>query len=186
MALTMLDKTAVRAEKTAWPQWLTQEFEQERQRPNGCVGTELLSESDQVRVWTIRLEPGERVGFHRHVLDSGFSEHGPSGAIADSVVEVPGIRLGMKHNPSCPRGPALDLRGLQQRRGDPAPAEGRANRETAELDGAADDQEPARGQQLSILDRDKVNPLRIAAVQLSAVRNVCRCSTGANTSDIYK
>jgi len=73
MALTMMDKKAVQAEKTAWPQWLRQEFEQERQRPNGCVGTELLSESDRVRVWTIRLKPGERVGFHRHVLDYFWS-----------------------------------------------------------------------------------------------------------------
>ena len=50
MTLTMMDKKAVRAEKTAWPQWLVREFEQERQDPNGCVGTELLSESDRVRV----------------------------------------------------------------------------------------------------------------------------------------
>jgi hypothetical protein len=73
MALTMMDKKAVRAEKQVWPQWLVQEFEQERSKPNGCVGTELLSESDRVRVWTIRLKPGERVGFHRHVLDYFWS-----------------------------------------------------------------------------------------------------------------
>ncbi len=36
---------------------------------NGCVGTKLLSETDRVRVWTIALEPGERIGFHTHVLD---------------------------------------------------------------------------------------------------------------------
>jgi len=73
MALTMTDKKAVRADNTAWPQWLAQEFEQERRHPNGRVGTELLSESDRVRVWTIRLKPGERVGFHRHVLDYFWS-----------------------------------------------------------------------------------------------------------------
>ena len=73
MTLTMMKKQAVRAEKTAWPQWLVREFEQERQDPNGCVGTELLSESDRVRVWTIRLKPGERIGFHRHVLDYFWS-----------------------------------------------------------------------------------------------------------------
>ena len=28
-----------------------------------------MSESERVRVWTIRLKPGERFGFHRHVLD---------------------------------------------------------------------------------------------------------------------
>ena len=27
------------------------------------------SETDKMRVWTIRLKPGERIGFHRHVLN---------------------------------------------------------------------------------------------------------------------
>lgn len=36
---------------------------------NGEVGSRLLSESDRVRVWEIRLAPGERVHAHRHVLD---------------------------------------------------------------------------------------------------------------------
>ena len=29
----------------------------------------LVSESERVRVWMIKLAPGERFGFHRHVLD---------------------------------------------------------------------------------------------------------------------
>ena len=36
---------------------------------NGCVGTKLLSQTDRVRVWTIVLSPGERIGLHTHVLD---------------------------------------------------------------------------------------------------------------------
>src|SRR5260370_9127971 len=36
---------------------------------NGRVGTRLSSETDRVRVWEIRLAPGERIGFHRHMLD---------------------------------------------------------------------------------------------------------------------
>jgi len=40
-----------------------------REAFNPCVGQILLSESDRSRVWFIRLEPGERLGFHRHVLD---------------------------------------------------------------------------------------------------------------------
>ncbi|WP_448955444.1 hypothetical protein [Labrys neptuniae] len=36
---------------------------------NGAVGDALLSETDDVRVWRIHLKPGERIGFHRHVLD---------------------------------------------------------------------------------------------------------------------
>jgi quercetin dioxygenase-like cupin family protein len=69
MALTMLEKKADRAEHAEWPAEIKAEFEQEKRNPNGCVGTELLSETDRVRVWIIRLKPGERVGFHRHVLD---------------------------------------------------------------------------------------------------------------------
>ena len=69
MALTMLDKHAAHSDMTEWPVEIKAEFERESRRPNGCVGTELLSETDKVRVWIIRLQPGERVGFHRHVLD---------------------------------------------------------------------------------------------------------------------
>ena len=69
MALSMTDKTTDRADKSAWPPAVAAEFERERQNNNGCVGTTLLSDSDRVRVWIIRLAPGERIGFHRHVLD---------------------------------------------------------------------------------------------------------------------
>ena len=69
MALTMLDKTTDHADKSAWPSAITAEFERERLNNNGCVGNTLVSESDRVRVWIIRLAAGERIGFHRHVLD---------------------------------------------------------------------------------------------------------------------
>lgn len=69
MALTMLDKSTDRSDKSAWPPAIAAEFERERQNHNGCVGSTLLSESERVRVWIIRLAPGERIGFHRHVLD---------------------------------------------------------------------------------------------------------------------
>jgi len=69
MALTMLDKTTDRADKSAWPSTIAAEFEREHGNNNGCVGTTLLSETERVRVWIIRLAPGERIGFHRHVLD---------------------------------------------------------------------------------------------------------------------
>ena len=36
---------------------------------DGRVGNVLLSETDRVRVWAVRLEPGDRLGFHTHVLD---------------------------------------------------------------------------------------------------------------------
>ncbi len=69
MALTMLDKKAAIEERFEWPAAIKAEFERESRSPNGCVGTQLLSETDKVRVWIIRIAPGERVGFHRHVLN---------------------------------------------------------------------------------------------------------------------
>lgn len=36
---------------------------------NGRVGSVLVSETDAVRVWHLKLAPGARIGFHRHVLD---------------------------------------------------------------------------------------------------------------------
>jgi quercetin dioxygenase-like cupin family protein len=69
MAMTMMDKAAVSKDKTEWSAALQQEFEREAKANNGCVGNQLVSENDKVRVWTIRLRPGERFGFHRHVLN---------------------------------------------------------------------------------------------------------------------
>jgi hypothetical protein len=69
MALTMLDKAAERKEKSQWPAEIAAEFEREKHNNNPCVGSQLLSETDRTRVWMIRLAPGERIGFHRHVLD---------------------------------------------------------------------------------------------------------------------
>ena len=66
MALSMKAKNAVRLE-TAWPPSINEEFK--KNQHNGCVGTQLLSEDDRVRVWDIRLKPGERISFHRHQLD---------------------------------------------------------------------------------------------------------------------
>jgi beta-alanine degradation protein BauB len=69
MAMSMKEKPANTHVNTEWPAAVKQEFAREAERPNGCVGNELLSETDKVRVWTIRLKPGERIGFHRHVLN---------------------------------------------------------------------------------------------------------------------
>lgn len=73
MALTMLDKKPVNLDTANWPPEIAAEFEREAKNPNGCVGQRLLSESDRVRVWEIRLKPGQRYGFHRHVLDYFWS-----------------------------------------------------------------------------------------------------------------
>lgn len=50
-----------------WEEWRRDELQ--RSMRNGCVGQRLVSETDKVRVWTIHLKPGERVGFHCHLLD---------------------------------------------------------------------------------------------------------------------
>ncbi len=69
MALSMMEKPALKTDHSAWPEDIAKEFERERDNPNPCVGSRLLSENERVRVWEIRLQPGERIGFHRHVLD---------------------------------------------------------------------------------------------------------------------
>lgn len=50
-----------------WDQALVEEFSANRN--NFYIGSTLLSETDAVRVWQIRLDPGERLPAHRHVLD---------------------------------------------------------------------------------------------------------------------
>lgn len=50
-----------------WPEDRRQELV--RNARNGCVGRFVLSENARVRVWRLDLDPGERLGFHRHVLD---------------------------------------------------------------------------------------------------------------------
>ena len=51
----------------SWPEWLKAEFSEHSL--DGEVGSRLLSENERVRVWEIRLAPGERWHAHRHVLD---------------------------------------------------------------------------------------------------------------------
>ncbi|MFC5751475.1 hypothetical protein [Actinomadura rugatobispora] len=50
-----------------WSEELREEFE--TYAHDGHVGSRLLSENERVRVWEIRLAPGERWHAHRHVLD---------------------------------------------------------------------------------------------------------------------
>lgn len=59
--------TLVAEDFRGWADETREDFK--RNANNGRVGSRLLSESSRVRVWEIRLQPGERVGAHRHVLD---------------------------------------------------------------------------------------------------------------------
>jgi beta-alanine degradation protein BauB len=50
-----------------WSDELKAEFE--TYAYDGNVGSRLLSQNERVRVWEIRLAPGQRFHTHRHVLD---------------------------------------------------------------------------------------------------------------------
>lgn len=56
-----------------WPGDLQEEYDQ--QSENAAVGSVLVSETDRVRVWHLRLRPGQRCPFHRHVLDYFWTAH---------------------------------------------------------------------------------------------------------------
>ena len=68
MAMTMKEKASNSHVNTEWAPALKVEFAREAASPNGCVGSELLSETSKLRVWTIRLKPGERFS-HLRVRD---------------------------------------------------------------------------------------------------------------------
>lgn len=50
-----------------WPEWIQKDLGENRLNP--CVGNILVLDSPRARVWHISLKPGERLPFHRHVLD---------------------------------------------------------------------------------------------------------------------
>ena len=69
MALSMMDKAAARSDKSAWPAEIAAEFERESRNPNPCVGNQLVSESDRVRVWMIEKgDTGRHAVFTQNLL----------------------------------------------------------------------------------------------------------------------
>ena len=50
-----------------WPEEVLRDFHENAYNFN--VGQRIVSETDHVRVWEIRLDPGQRLHAHRHVLD---------------------------------------------------------------------------------------------------------------------
>ena len=65
---------------------------------NYRVGSRLLSENDRVKVWEIRLLPGERLPAHKHVLDyfwtvltAGESEQHTADGTTRRVAYEPGM-----------------------------------------------------------------------------------------------
>jgi len=61
----------------SWPQWRRDELA--ANTANGHVGTKLVAESERGRVWHLTLAPGERLPFHRHVLDYFWTVISPGG-----------------------------------------------------------------------------------------------------------
>jgi len=59
--------TLVATDFEGWTDELRAEFDSHSH--DGHVGSRLLSENARVRVWEIRLAPGQRWHAHRHVLD---------------------------------------------------------------------------------------------------------------------
>lgn len=56
-----------------WPAELQDDLQ--RNSFNGCVGSVLVSETDRLRVWHLRLPVGKRCPFHRHVLNYFWTCH---------------------------------------------------------------------------------------------------------------
>lgn len=52
----------------------------EAARENGCVGSVLVSETDEVRVWHLTVKAGTRCGFHTHVLNYFWTCHSDGSA----------------------------------------------------------------------------------------------------------
>lgn len=76
----------------SWPQWRRDELA--ANTANAQVGTKLVSDTERGRVWHLSLQPGERLPFHRHVLDYFWTVTSPGGGRGRShygdgrVVEV--------------------------------------------------------------------------------------------------
>lgn len=56
-----------------WPAGMQQDLEINRMSP--LVGSTLVSETDELRVWHLLIPAGKRCSFHRHVLDYFWTCH---------------------------------------------------------------------------------------------------------------
>lgn len=73
----MMDVNVETDALAGWPQWRRDELA--ANTANGHVGTRLVDESARARVWLLTLQPGERLPFHRHVLDYFWTVTSPGG-----------------------------------------------------------------------------------------------------------
>jgi beta-alanine degradation protein BauB len=56
-----------------WPKGMRQELADNAMNP--CVGSTLVSETSELRVWHLLIPAGKRCTFHRHVLDYFWTCH---------------------------------------------------------------------------------------------------------------
>ena len=84
-------------------------------RELGGVGTKVVFENDQVRVWVLQLAPGERSAVHQHDLDH-------------LLIQIRGDRIAVEPEPDA-RGPAPRLHGSRR-----DPGHGRARSEGRDRD----------------------------------------------------
>ena len=63
-----------------WPKAFVEELAANQQ--NGRVGGKLVSETDSLRVWHLHIPPGERLAFHRHVLNYFWTALVPGKALS--------------------------------------------------------------------------------------------------------
>ena len=85
------------------------DYAEEIRDPSADVGTQLLFENGRVRVWEIRLEPGERAPFHRHehpyfyvcVQPSRVRTRFPNGVFAEGDEDEGGVAF-MDHSSAEP------------------------------------------------------------------------------------
>jgi beta-alanine degradation protein BauB len=61
-----------------WPEWLKSEFR--TNTGNACVGGQLVSDAQNLRVWHILLNSGERLPVHKHVLNYFWTVISPGSA----------------------------------------------------------------------------------------------------------
>ena len=80
MSTTIEPEHASRDVGVDWPAAVRADFVANARNPR--VGSRLLSEDVRVRVWEIRLQPGEQIGFHRHVLDYFWTAVTPGQALS--------------------------------------------------------------------------------------------------------
>lgn len=92
--ITLPDDLATRP---GWSEALVAELKSNMGR-NGRVGSRLVSETDDYRIWLIEIQPGERLPFHTHAMNyfwTATTEGRARSRYADGRIEEPSYTIGM-------------------------------------------------------------------------------------------